>query len=457
MISDKAGYVNFNNVTTENQPFPGGTLGCNQFRIPGIIRLENGNLFAVTDARWDCAKTDYGGIDTMYSVSEDDGKTWKPSYAAYFPDSNTTPENPSDTTTCIDSCVVQDKTGRIHIIVNMNPTGITTGLKWPGKGSGFVNINGKEYISLVKDYSLTDTVPDEIPREKLFYLNEDREIVSAVSGKTEYSADGYFNLYKNGEALYQKQVDTNETVQQNLFYRDSEFHVYNTMFSLHLYSDDCKKWETEIISNQIKEDFESGLISSPGNGILTSDGKLLMPFYSAAPDGKAQSLIVYSDDNGKNWKRTPFVPVTEEITISTEGKITELTPDRWRLFFRNTLNRICYADFIPSENSWLKPQAVDVKVHSDCNFSAIMSGNKILVSYPVGRGENNSGRVNGRLFVFSLDEKFNMTLADEKLIEENSFSYSCLTTLSDGTPCVLFDTCDDGFVIFGKIGKTDLL
>lgn len=451
MIINKAGYVNFDSVVTEKQPFAGGTLGCNQFRIPGIITLKNGNLFAVSDARWDCAKTDYGGIDTMYSISADEGKTWKPAYAAYFPDSNGTPENPDDTTTCIDSCVVQDRNGRIHILVNMNPTGITTGLKWPGTGSGFISIGGKDYLSVVKDYALTDTAPAEIPADKLYYVNDACEIVSADGKMTDYSIDAYFNLYKKGKAIYQKQVDSDDEVQQNIFYRDSEFHVYNTMFTLHLYSDDCENWQTEIISDQIKKNSEAGLISSPGNGILTSDGRMLMPFYTIAPGCEhGASLIIFSDDDGRTWKRTPEVPATESIPISTESKPVELTPDRWRLFFRNTVNRICYADFIPSQNRWLPSVAVDVKAHTDCNYSAIMKDGIIYVSAAGGIGEENMGRVNGRLFTFSLDENFGMTLIGDDLIEENSFSYSCLTATKDGL-AVLFDTCDDGLVIFRNL------
>lgn len=451
MLSNKAGYINFDSVTTENQPFSAGTLTCNQFRIPGIIKLSDGRLFAVSDARWDDAKSDFGGIDTMYSVSSDNGKTWHPSFAAYFPDSNGTPVNPSDTTTCIDSCAVQDRNGRVHIMVNMNPTGITTGLAWPCKGNGFAEINGKKYLSVVADYSLTCTEPNNIPKDKLYYVDENKNIVSFVSGNTGYSIDSYFNICKDGNPIFQKQIDSSEEIQQNLFYRDSCFHVYNTMFSLHLWSDDLKNWETEIISHSMKDKDESGLISSPGNGTLTSDGILLFPFYSIGKTWEASSVIVYSEDNGKTFKRTDYLPASDEVKISTECKIVELKTGLWRVFFRNNISKICYADYDKNSEQWTKPVVLPVKVHSDCNFSALKSKEKIYVSYPAGRGEDASGRVNGRLYAFTLDEKFNMTLEEEKLIEENSFSYSCLSENSEDGLCVLFDTCEKGIVIFRNL------
>ena len=47
---DRAGYYPFDEKS-ENQPFPNGVGSCEGFRIPGLIRLRNGVLFATTDAR----------------------------------------------------------------------------------------------------------------------------------------------------------------------------------------------------------------------------------------------------------------------------------------------------------------------------------------------------------------------------------------------------------------------
>jgi hypothetical protein len=69
-ISDKPA-----NGTTVGQPFAAGTAGSTNFRIPGLVTLDNGRVVATIDARWSWA-ADAGGIDTLVSVSDDNGANW---------------------------------------------------------------------------------------------------------------------------------------------------------------------------------------------------------------------------------------------------------------------------------------------------------------------------------------------------------------------------------------------
>ena len=83
----KAGSVPVSEDTlTYDQPFEPFTAGCENFRIPGLITLQNGDLLATGDARWE-EWNDGGGIDSIASVSSDNGKTWNYSFPIYFPDS----------------------------------------------------------------------------------------------------------------------------------------------------------------------------------------------------------------------------------------------------------------------------------------------------------------------------------------------------------------------------------
>lgn len=90
----KAGSVPVNsNRSTKTEPFPQGTGGSDYFRIPALTCLENGDLLAVADARYnalgaDGAAPDGGGLDTIASVSADGGKNWNYSFPIYFPDSS---------------------------------------------------------------------------------------------------------------------------------------------------------------------------------------------------------------------------------------------------------------------------------------------------------------------------------------------------------------------------------
>lgn len=454
MTIDRAGYY-LSDEITYGQPFPEGVCGCRQFRIPGIITLKNGKLFAVSDARWSDAGHDYGGIDTIFSISDDNGKTWHPGFAAMFPDSDGTPDNPHDVTTCIDPCVVQDGNGRIHIFVNINPTGTTTGLEWPETGNGFIEIDGKMRLGLTYDFNDSKCDFSSLSGDKLLYVgdysNGYAPVIRADGTETKYTVDKYFNLYCSGSPIYQKQVNTDKEIVQNVFYRDSEFHVFKTMFTFHLFTDDeGKTWDTEIISDRIKLQSEDALISSPGNGLLTSDNVILMPFYALVDDYKASAIIIYSTDNGISWNRTPFVPVTENVNSSSEGKIVEINTNVWRLFVRNQMGYICYADYIRDRNEWLDPVKTDIKIHSDCNFSAVKYDGKIYASYPEGEGPESNGRVNGRLYTFKIENDNSITLIDKKSITDKAFSYSCLTADIMGVK-VLYDTCEDGIEIFMNI------
>ena len=81
----KAGSVSASKSTeTQGQPFAKGTAGSNLFRIPCLITLENGDILAAADARY-TEYRDFGGIDTIASVSSDGGKTWQYSFPIYFP------------------------------------------------------------------------------------------------------------------------------------------------------------------------------------------------------------------------------------------------------------------------------------------------------------------------------------------------------------------------------------
>lgn len=448
----KAGYYNFEE-TTADQPFPEGTCGSKQFRIPGIITLQNGHLFAVADARWDDADSDYGGIDTVFSVSEDGGKTWRNGFAAMFPDSDGTPDNPLNVTTCIDPCVVQDKNGLIHVFVNMNPSGITTGLGWPGKGSGFIEIDGVRRLSLTPDFADADTVPAELRDDKKYYLGDFADGFASVfcinGDMTAFSVDRYFNLYENSVPLYQKQVNSEKTIQQNVFYKDSALHVFNTMFTLHLTTvDEGRTWDAELV-NHIKLESENALISSPGNGTLASDGTLLMPFYVFFSDYSAVSLFIYSKDNGLTWQRTPYLESSGDVTIIGECKIVDLGEVR-RLFVRNLVGHLCYADYVVSDGRWEKPVRLDIRIHSDCNFSAIKHNDLILVSCPAGIGHECKERRNGRLFTFSIDRQNKLKLDSDIQITDGAFSYSCLTADSSSVK-VLYDTCGDGLIILKNL------
>lgn len=57
--------------------FKSGDDGYASYRIPAIVKNQNGNLVAFCEGRVDHAG-DYGNVDIVYKISADNGKTWGP-------------------------------------------------------------------------------------------------------------------------------------------------------------------------------------------------------------------------------------------------------------------------------------------------------------------------------------------------------------------------------------------
>ena len=455
----KAGSVPASEDTrTEEQPFMPGTGGSENFRIPAIITLENGDLIAAADARWGTWE-DGGGLDTIASVSGDGGKTWNYSYPLYFPDSKR--YGGRSATTIIDPGIVEGPDGTVYCFADVNPTGSTTYYKTIGTGTGYVTVNGGRYLAITDNYENVETRPEDKDLTTYEYYVDDfdengyAQILKRADGsETGYGVDEWYNLYTvtNGEYvanLTQKQVNSNTDIQQNVFYKDSLFHVYSIGYIWYVTSKDHgRTWEhPRNINDQVKrQDNENAILISPGQGITTNSGDIFIGFYSFG-DEKCNSTIVYSTDNGDTWKRTNDLPgKRSEGTWSSENEIVELEDGTLRMFYRNGANVICYCDAKKNEDGEYvigESTVTDISIWSDCNLSAITYSKKIngkqaiLLACPGG-----SGRKNGKIFTLLVEEDKSLSLFRTFSVPDSGdrYAYSCLTELEDGTIGLLWES-----------------
>ena len=469
----KAGSVNATADTmTISQPFPTWTGGSYSFRIPALISVENGehsgNLVAAADARY-ATPGDGGGLDTIASVSADMGKTWNYSFPIWFPDSKGYAGK--NATTVIDPALVEGPDGTVYCMADVNPSGITTHYGAIPEGTGYVEIGGAKRLALTDNYANAGRNPAADTTSYAYYVGDfDAEGYAPVlrrtdSTATEWRVDEWYNIEKKENGIFvpltQKQVNTDEDVQQNVFYKDSELHVYNIGYIWMVESEDGgKSWENpRILNDQVKpETGESYILVSPGKGLTTSEGVITVPFYGN--QGGEKASFIYSKDNGVTWTRTNNVTHLASAGKSSESEMVELSDGTLRMFSRtskNALNHICYTDAVKDENgNYRMGTMVDTGVScwSDCNVTAIRYSRQvdgkdlILVTCPAGT----TSRKNGRIYTFLVnnDAGRTMSLLDTYDIKDpeydDIFAYSCMTEQKDGRIGLLWEPTTDGYI-----------
>ena len=482
---------------TYDEPYAAGTAGSEKFRIPCLITLENGDLLSVVDARWTTVK-DGGGLDTMASVSSDGGKTWNYSFPLFFPDSDGYIGTPiadprsSKATTIIDPGIVEGPDGTIYCFVDVNPTNCTTLFKKITTGTGFVTVNNKRYLALTDEYGNVDIEPTDEDSNLTYYpyyvddFDEDgyAKIRRRDNGDAlDYVVDEWYNIYRvdeNGvyrDDLTQKQIvddsgaiNENVDIQQNCYYENSKFHVYRIGYIWLLTSKDHgRTWEApRNINDQVKRHTgEKAILVSPGRGLTTSDGTIVIGFYNSH-DEEENSSLVWSDDNGETWKRSNDVPGSEDEGFETsENEIVELSDGTLRMFVRNYNGKICYADAVRNEQGDYEFSTLiqtEFSAYARCNLTAITYSKKIdgkqvvLLACPTG-----GNRGNGKIFTVLIneDEEHTMELANEFAIPEavgnNAFAYSCLTELDDGSLALLWEPNSANTMNFSKFDIGDVV
>lgn len=474
--------------TTNNQPFTSKT-GSEKFASPAyavrkVEKVMSNNqqvrpttgmtsdlMIAAAEARYDTTG-EGGGQDIMVSVSSDKGKTWKYSYPFNFPDSTasgnteaTTVSNPVlvESTTKNDNGAVNG--GTIYCLANVYPGGVApvNGFTYPGVGTGYVEIDGTKYLALADTYDKAAKNPTANDADYAYYIGAFEEngyapvndktskAAATIDGK-QYYVDKWYNLYtKNGDA-YTAELQTSgqldaaadaaDQLQQNVFYKNSKLHVYNTGYIMCVTSADGETWsEPEILNPQVYRDETEMVFLVSGSGLKTTANRIVVPVYSKkdaeARDDKASIIWKYDScehsEAGTPWAHrsddVPELPAGEEgdPTWMQGGELVEMSRGQLRMFIRHGRSNIIYADAgrgITSEEggaeanantdmfTFSDPVMTGTSVTPDAKVSAIEysqivnpgtdDARVILTAMPTG-----AGRTNGRLAIFGSSDANN--------------------------------------------------
>ncbi len=442
---------------TTQQPFSYGTLGSFGFRIPAMITLQNGDIMVAADARYNTWH-DGGGLDTAVAISSDNGKTWDSSFLMYLDDSAS--DFGKDASTCIDPILVQGKDGTIYCLIGIFPTEVSCwafeGFREPILCNGCVDINGKERIAVTSNYSYVFENPRETDASHYEYYLGDADkdgyfpVLNRKDGTpSEYILDGDFHICKviNDEKvyLYQKQVDTDAEIRQSIFYRDSELHVSAANFwVLSESKDNGKNWTRKMLNPTCKNPIDTNSCVAPGRGLVTKDGTVLIGFYENLFDGdnliSHRAAFLYKKNGSAEWERAPYLEIT-----SSEHSFVELDDGTIRMFFRNSKceGKLFYCDvkLIDGEYKWGERVETEAPTDDNCNLCALKYSKKtkdgkqiIFVSAP-----SESFRSKGKIYTFVVNDDNTLTLVDSYQVNKDTFQYSCLTELKDGTVSIIYE------------------
>jgi len=451
--------------TTVDQPFALGTGGSTEFRIPSLVTLNNGDLFAAIDARWNTTG-DGGGLDTIVSVSQDQGKNWNYSFPNYFNDS--TEAWNGFATAFIDPVTVVGKDGAIYMMVDLFPggNGLNSAAAQPARSTGYVEINGTQRLALYK----ADT--EQTDENYTYYVGDFADgyapVLNVDGSKSGYYVDDHYYLYrKDGDDLkttYCARIGSTEYVRQNVFYYNSIIKVRNATYLWLIKStDNGATWSAPMILNpQIRNaaDPDNFYGVGPGRGLCLEDGTLMLPCYTfrvGGPGNAGQiSSFIYSTDNGETWSRSEDATTNDHW--SSESALVEIDANTVRQFYRDGNDNLTYTDHTRQEDgSWKAGDIVEVtNVFNSGNnqLSAIKYSKQIngkdviLVStssgpWATGSQSNPVARSNGVIHVLLLNENKTMQLYNTIPVNEGRFNYSCLTEMADGTVALLYEGEND--------------
>lgn len=405
--------------TTDGDPFnddasyTGSTTGYTNYRIPGIVMLEDGTLVASADIRYDY-EYDGGGSDIMISRSADNGATWNYSVAAYMGDNGNVHNTTSST--MMDPVIITDGTN-LYLLYDLFPAGYSlaggtnTTHAFSATGTGF---DGSGRLLLGTTYNSTDCN---------YYLENGKIYATGGTEQSSYTVDEWFNVFENG------------TYVSNLFFADSPFYAYPTSYvCMQTSTDGGENWSDPELLN-IKHDGTAWQVLGPGSGIVTSSGELAFTVYNS---DSSISLV-----HGKSgaWK------TVKTSAATNESSIVELSDGTIRAFVKNNNNVITYVDFTKSGDSYTaaaSAKSTGIANTGWCMVSSMMYSKQIdgkdviLVCCP---STGSSVRANGKIHVFTLDESNNMThLKSYEINSSNEFfAYSDMVEMEDGTIALLYE------------------
>ncbi len=359
-------------------PFNSEATGSRHFRIPSLYTLDNGWIVAASDIRWTTSGDSPQNLDTIVSVSKDNGQTWEWEVVNYFSDMT---ESTTSTASAsfIDPSIVQDRNGTVHMVVDACPSyvGLMGGNHMGQESTGFDD-QGRLLVAMATAGTYAPTTVSSYTYYVDLNNGNDLAVVGSDEGTdvTLYpicSADGtvsdtwvdaWLNVYEKSTEdgtftkLYVAQLgNSSKRVQKNLFYQNSEWKVYPVFYIMYRSAQVTDKgltWSAPQfldIKMAANEKF-TGVCPGRGN-TMSFNGKerIVFPLYDNRT-GNELASVIYSDDGGITWQRGQHNGNLNGVGKTSESQVVTLPNGDLRMYSRNTINYVSYADSTDGGVTW---------------------------------------------------------------------------------------------------------
>lgn len=310
--------------------FVSGEDGYKSYRIPAVVKDKTGQLIAFAEGRVDHAG-DFGNVDIVYKISQDNGKTWGPLQVAVDND-NLQVGNPAPVVDLLDPAYPK---GRLFLFYN-------TGNNHEGevrKGNGLrecwviSSADGGKAWSSPQNITLETHRPNQPSTNAQYTFKEDWRTYANTPGHAlqfdsgkykgriyipanhsegnpkengkDYFAHSYYSddhgkTFKIGESI--KFEGSNETMAAQIsntgLYMNSRNQQGNVKSRIVSYSNDGGvSWDTTYYDKNLPDPVNQGAVLS-----WQRKGKYILAVSNAASTSRRDNLTLrLSKDQGKTW------------------------------------------------------------------------------------------------------------------------------------------------------------
>lgn len=415
--------------------------GAPAFRIPSLVNA-NGTLIAAIDKA--CTGADWGYIELAVRTSKDGGETWSDLKTIASPPAREISTDIRNTKTAffIDPCMAVAPNGDVILLVTFFPE--SKGfhdmklLKQDKHKIAYSSFNG-EKCSVIYD------------RDDNYYLVlKDGTVLDSSKAKTPYTVKDLGELYKQDEyvgniflngAIGKSKINNLKTSFGAPLKAPKRSYIYMLKSS-----DNGESWSkpVDITSSIFNQNDGVFFAIAPGNGLTTKSGRIIMPIYTLKG-----TVAIYSDDNGKTWKRNQHSPYSQNVDEWTaiEAPNGDIYSFGRAKFFGKTPCSVSLDNGI----SWIKEKSINVKAPK-CQKNAIVIGNEVFISHPSGKKREN-GIISVGEFLIDKSNNFKGIKWKKDYYEINKgfFAYSCMAKIDDNTIGVLYEDQPSSHIVFKKI------